>query len=174
MLRKDMKKLNKQSGVGLIEVLIAVIVLSIGFLAAAKMQIAGMRYSQNAYFLSQANFMLRDMTDRMRANIDGVRDGHYDNLVTATGTTNPTCFTTGAMCTTEQLADADLHAWSKYLHAPVGATNFKPLLPSLGTAVAKGEINYDATTDVYTVNVKWGEQQDNVIEEKVLTVKLTP
>jgi len=165
---------RKQSGVGLLEVLIAVVVLSIGFLAAAKMQIAGMRNSQNAYFLSQANFMLRDMTDRMRANREGVIANHYNNFTTNAGTTQPACITSGEKCDVAQIAQADLHAWSKYLHEPEGAVEFKPLLPSHDSVEARGEIAFDPTTNVYTLQVKWGELYNGNIEEQVLAVRLTP
>jgi len=164
----------KQSGVGLIEVLIAIVILSIGFLAAAKMQVQGMRYSQNAYYLSQGNFMLRDMTDRMRANVQGVADGNYNAFTTNKGTTEPACIANATKCTPAQIALADLHAWSKYLYEPTNAVNFKPLLPSFDNLAAEGAISYDTATDVYTVSVKWGEMIDNNLEERVLNVLLTP
>jgi len=167
-------QLSKQSGVGLIEVLIAIVILSVGFLAAAKMQVAGMRYSQNAYFLSQGNFMLRDMTDRMRANREGVIAGHYKNIITSAGTSEPACVTAGSKCTPAQIASADLHAWSLYLYAPANAVDFKPLLPSFDSIPAKGEITYNAATDVYSVSVTWGEQIDNALETRVLNVRITP
>jgi len=160
----------KQSGLGLIEVLIAVLVLSVGFLAAAKMQIEGMRYSQNAYFLSQANFMLRDMTDRMRANRDGVLAGHYDNFTTNDATAAPGCYSANTPCTPNQIAENDLHQWSQYLYA----ADAKPLLPSLDGIDAKGEILFNATTSTYTVNVKWGETYKGTDEEQVLSVLITP
>lgn len=169
-----MRMLKKQSGVGLLEVLLAVVMLSLGFLAAAKMQIAGMRYSQNAYFLSQANFMVREMTDRMRANVTGVRDGHYKNKVTNSGTAEQACITGGSQCTPAQLADADLHAWSKNLYPRADAVDFKPILPSLDDIPAKGEIIYDASTDVYTITVAWGVLIDGSPEEQKLSVQLTP
>jgi len=164
---------NKQSGVGLIEVLIAVVVLSIGFLAAAKMQVQGMRYSQSAYYLSQGNFMLRDITDRMRANRRGVLDGFYDDFTTVANTTEPTCVAATVRCTPEQIAQADKHAWSKNLYPPSGAVDFKPLLPSVDLIEAEGSIAYDPTTNVYTISVSWAEQVDDDYEERVLSVQLT-
>lgn len=167
-------KPKQQSGVGLLEVLIAVVVLSLGFLAAAKMQIAGMRYSQNAYFLSQANFMLRDMTDRMRANRDGVLADHYKNFTTNASTTEPVCFANAIKCSVADIAQADLHAWSKYLHKPSGAVDFKPLLPFHDSMPAQGKITYDSATEIYTLQVLWGEQHGNTIEQQTLSVKLMP
>lgn len=165
---------SKQSGVGLIEVLIAVVVLSLGFLAAAKMQIAGMRNSQNAYFLSQANFMLRDMTDRMRANREGVVASRYSPFITDSSTAEPACITNNNRCGVEQIADADLHAWSAYLYPPAGAVDFKPILPMYDSMPAEGEISYNAVTDVYTISVSWGEQIDGELERQTLAVLLTP
>ncbi len=170
----EANSVRRQRGVGLIEVLIAVVILSIGFLAVAKMQIAGMRNSQNAYFLSQANFMLRDMTDRMRANRDGVIANHYDNFVTNGSTSEPACFSSGNQCNIAEIAQADLHAWSLYLHAPVGAVDFKPLLPQHDTVTARGEIQHNAATNVYTLSVSWGEQHNGTIEEQTLSVLLMP
>ncbi len=169
-----MKTVKQESGVGLIEVLLAVVMLSLGFLAAAKMQIAGMRYSQNAYFLSQANFMVRDMTDRMRANTSGVIAGHYKNVSTASGTAEQACITNGTQCNPQQLASADLHAWSINLHAPADAVDFKPILPSMVGIPAKGEITYNELTDVYTIRVVWGEMYEGDPEEQELSVQLTP
>ena len=165
---------KKEFGVGLIEVLIAIVILSIGFLAAAKMQVSGMRYSQNAYFLSQGNFMLRDMTDRMRANREGVIAGHYNAFTTNAATVEPPCVAAGSKCTPAQIATADLNAWSQYLHAPPNAVDFKPVLPSYDNIEARGEIAYNAATDVYTISVRWGEPVDGVIEERILNVRLTP
>jgi len=169
-----MQSIYKQSGIGLIEVLIAVVVLSVGFLAAAKMQIQGMRYSQSAYFLSQGNFMLRDMTDRMRGNRQGVLDGHYNNVSTNGSTTQPGCINTAEQCSPQQLALADLHAWSQYLYEPKNATDFKPLLPSTDSITARGDIDFDAVSNVYNISVTWAEQSDEGIAARTLNVQLTP
>lgn len=169
-----MRTVKNQNGVGLIEVLIAIVVLSVGFLAAAKMQIQGMRYSQSAYFLSQANFMLRDMTDRMRANRVGVLSGHYNNIATIDGTVLPTCVNASEECNPQQIAQADLHAWSVYLYEPNNSTDFKPLLPSTDSITAEGRVDYDAATAVYTLSVSWAEQSDTGIAERELSVQLTP
>lgn len=165
---------SKHLGVGLIEVLVAVVILSLGFLASAKMQVTGMQYSQSAYFLSQGNFMLRDMTDRMRTNRTGVINGDYSPFLTVGTTTEPLCISDKTKCTSAEIAQADLHAWSQYLHAPTNSVEFKPLLPSFETMPAQGEITYEALTDVYSVSVRWGQHIDGTLEEQILNVRLTP
>ncbi|WP_062195644.1 type IV pilus modification protein PilV [Caldimonas taiwanensis] len=66
-----------QRGVGLIEVLIAVLVLSIGLLGIAGLQARALKNSQSAYERSQAVALTYLMLDAMRANVDQARAGAY-------------------------------------------------------------------------------------------------
>ena len=58
----------RQSGVSLLEVLIALLVLAVGVLGAALLQTNALRYSASAADHTQAVFIAYDMLDRMRAN----------------------------------------------------------------------------------------------------------
>lgn len=163
-----------QGGIGLLEVLLAVVLLSVGFLATARMQVEGMRYSQGAYALSQAKFMVLDMTERMRANREGMRGDAYKNKGTATGTSNPACITNETACSPAEIATADLHAWSQNLHAPASATGFIPLLPSSASIPAKGTITYDAAEGSYSVAVQWSELIQSSETKQSIEVKVFP
>ena len=55
-------------GVSLIEVLITIVVLSIGLLGLAGLQATGTKFNHSAYMRSQATNLAYDMADRMRAN----------------------------------------------------------------------------------------------------------
>lgn len=57
-----------QRGVSLVEVLVAVVVLSIGLLGLAGLQASGMRVGQSSLHRSQAAQLAYDMVDRMRVN----------------------------------------------------------------------------------------------------------
>lgn len=61
-----------QRGVSLLEVLIAVLVLAIGVLGAASLQLNAVRYSASAAHTTHASFIAYDMLDRMRANPDNI------------------------------------------------------------------------------------------------------
>ena len=63
---------NKQQGFTLLEVLIALLVLSIGLLGLAALQTTGLRSNQMATMRTLATQMTYDMTDRMRANPGGL------------------------------------------------------------------------------------------------------
>ena len=55
-------------GFTLLEVLIALVVLSIGLLGIAALQGVGLRTSHGAYLTSQASLLAYDIADRLRAN----------------------------------------------------------------------------------------------------------
>jgi type IV pilus assembly protein PilV len=57
-----------QRGANLIEVLIAIVVVTLGMLGLAKMQMGGMRYTQQSQFRSEATILAREIIDRMRTN----------------------------------------------------------------------------------------------------------
>ncbi|MFZ3042068.1 MAG: type IV pilus modification protein PilV [Thiobacillus sp.] len=67
----------KQSGFTLLEVLVAMLVLSIGLLGLAGLMASSMRNNQSAYHSTQATWLAYDILDRMRANRAGALAGGY-------------------------------------------------------------------------------------------------
>ena len=67
-----------QRGYSLLEVLIAVLVLSIGLLGLAGLQTTSLQSNQSAAQVSQATFLAHDVIDRMRANRDAAHGGDYN------------------------------------------------------------------------------------------------
>lgn len=65
---------RKQAGVSLVEVLVAVVVLSIGLLGLAGLQASGMRVGQSSIYRSQAAQLAYDMVDRLRVNFANAAD----------------------------------------------------------------------------------------------------
>ncbi len=59
---------DRQSGFSLLEVLIAIVITSIGLLGLAAMQATGLRNNHSAYHRSQATVLAYDIADRMRSN----------------------------------------------------------------------------------------------------------
>ena len=69
-----MKKLSHARGMTLIEALVALVVLSVGLLGVAGMQMTALRNNLGAHLRSQATVLAYDITDRMRANRTVARD----------------------------------------------------------------------------------------------------
>lgn len=57
-----------QDGMTLIEVLVAVLILGVGLLGAASVQLNALKYTDSSLMTSQASFIAYDMLDRIRAN----------------------------------------------------------------------------------------------------------
>lgn len=70
---------NRGRGFSLIEVLVAVLVLAIGLLGLAGLQLTGLKSNHSAYVRSQAALLAYDITERMRANRAAALVGDYDN-----------------------------------------------------------------------------------------------
>ena len=102
------KRFSSSDGFTLIEVLVALIVVSIGLLGLAGLQATSVRFNQQAYLRSQAVQQAYDMADRIRANARGMWDGDYDDI---DGTeSDPACIDTD--CSPADLATTDAVAWN--------------------------------------------------------------
>jgi type IV pilus modification protein PilV len=73
-----MMKIKQQSGSSLIEVLVAVLVLSAGLLGAVALQFATAKEQRSAQFVSRAALVANEMAERMRTNRAGLAVGLYD------------------------------------------------------------------------------------------------
>lgn len=73
----SMKKYSNHKGVTLIEVLVAIVITSIGILGFTSLQFLGLNSNQSAYSRSQASFIATSLSERMRANIEGVNLEQY-------------------------------------------------------------------------------------------------
>lgn len=74
---------RRVAGVGLIEVLMAVVILAFGLLGIAALQMTALRKSQSSLERSQATIQTYAILDAMRANREAARIGNY-NLKTMT------------------------------------------------------------------------------------------
>lgn len=79
-IRQSFFSVHAQSGVSMIEVLVAIIILSIGLLGMAALQIAGLKSNQSASFRSTASMMAYSILDSMRANRVSVGEGSYNHF----------------------------------------------------------------------------------------------
>ena len=142
---------SRQRGVGLIEVLIAVLVFSLGMLSLAAMQIGAKRASYEATQRSIATGLARDILERMRGNPDQLDTyvvtnvGDPNGLLTAP---DPNCAATD--CTPAELATHDLVDWESLL---AGATE------KLGTENSGGLVSPRAciahVDGTVTVAIAW-------------------
>lgn len=135
-----MKFLNRQSAFTLLEVMIALVIFSIGMLGLAGLQSAGIRSNQISYSRTIATQLLYDMSDRIRNN-----PGVDYAATAASGGTN--CVT-GAVCSTADMAAFDKYEWNQQLVDPEAGYS-----SALHSAVGFIELN----GEVYTISIGWDE-----------------
>lgn len=101
-----------QSGFTLLEVLVAIVVLSLGLLGLAGLQAASLSNNQTAYYRGIAIQQAYDIADRLRANLAGVGSPNYsyNNLTAGLPVGNPDCF--AAACTPANMAISDHRQWN--------------------------------------------------------------
>jgi type IV pilus assembly protein PilV len=128
-----------QSGVSLIEVLVAVVILSIGFLGIAALQAMSLSTNNSALARSMATVDSYSILDAMRADLSNAATGSYNTTVTANS-----CPTT-----TGTVAQAQLTQWCGRLGSDLGAVSTTTGAISCATVTSSSSAN--ATNCTVTV-----------------------
>lgn len=141
--RSHLATASRQGGIGLVEVLIAVLILAIGLLGLASMQTNGMRMTSGSMSRSQAVFLANDIVERARANRTNRAD--YALAPNAAGNVNP-CNLALAYDATLTVAQNDMAEWLNSLAC---------LLPGADASIA-----LDVPTNRMDVTVQWTSRSD--------------
>jgi type IV pilus assembly protein PilV len=101
----------RNSGFSLLEVLIAVVILAIGAIGIASLQLTSSVYNESSLHRSQASGLARELVERMRANQSRAKSGDYDFSVLPSGLTQ-NCEGSSANCSSVEMVSHDLRVWS--------------------------------------------------------------
>lgn len=142
------KSVGRQQGLSLIEILISLVVLSVGLLGVAGMQATGMRNNHSSYTKTQASALAMDMADRIRANPGAA--AAYVGLDTNVPTTFPAptapgCITSVTNCTPAQIAAYDKYSWSQ------------PIINTTAPLLSEGRATITRAGAVFTITLFWRE-----------------
>src|SRR5580692_3398722 len=85
-------------GFTLIEVLVSLVVLSIGLLGMAKLVLVSSHANDSAYLRSQATALAYEILDKMRANPAGAIAGNYNTAINALPAAPTSCLGIAANC----------------------------------------------------------------------------
>lgn len=158
--------IKREAGTTLIEIMVSIVVIAIGLLGLASMQINALKFQQTASQRSEAIQAAYDLADRMRANFvyttpekygeertnneaKYISEGTYEAKSSATyGIPHTKCGepTVGGACTSEEIAANDLAAWQLGLQ--------QRLAGGAGYIVKPKDATSISTFDVY---VMWRE-----------------
>jgi type IV pilus assembly protein PilV len=162
------EQIRKQRGATLIEVLVTMMIVAIGLLGAAGMQLAATRYQQTAYMRSQATVQAQFIVEKLKVNNSAViaaapptpANAYLAPVGYAAANVlpaDPACGLAGqAACTAAQAAQKDMRDWGLSLvrDLPGGRGAIWP--------VTNGTITDPAARQVV---VMWQEKQTNETTE---------
>jgi type IV pilus assembly protein PilV len=137
-ITEDIRANRKQRGFSLVEVLIALIIMSVGMLGIAGLYVQSMQAGRTSLFRHHAVTLAGDVADRIRAN---PRAG----IAYAGGGADNNCVAAGIDCGEVEMASNDIFLWDQQ------ATDSLPN----GNVV----ITFDDTVfpPSYTIAVGWDE-----------------
>lgn len=159
------KRRDLAGGFTLFEVLIAVLILSIGLLGVAGLQLYGVRYNQGSMLRSQATMAAYDIMDRMRANAEEVDAGSYTGADTDSPPADPGCSGAGG-CTPAQLAQHDIAQWANLVSA----------LPGGRGRIESAGGNHSVTVSWTENEGRWAEDENGgqVTQQVTMNVLIAP
>lgn len=129
---------SDQQGSSLVEVLVTLVLVTIGLSGMMMLQIRGLEQNQSAYLQTQAIAMASDMADRMRLNKHAALDDLY-RLNKAD--TAADFFSPAATSLEKNLAYRDLNAWLGWVE----------------TVLPKGDAVITRNDQVFHITLSWGD-----------------
>ena len=185
----------RQSGFTLVEVMVAIVILSFGLLGVAALMVNGLQYTHSAQQRSLATVLAYDLIDRMRSNVTGVAlgdipagGGNYNRPVgNPSGSGSPykipqaSCVAATAVpsgtCGAGNMADQDVYEWELAVQARLGSGVGIVCRDSSNSAGT-----YDGTTIVhgcdgvgpkYAIKVYWLDDRASAANAGLYQVFLT-
>jgi type IV pilus assembly protein PilV len=143
---------ERVAGFSMVEVLVALVVLSVGMLGMAALYVVTLQSGTSAIFRMQAVSLASDLADRIRANPAGAN-------FTGAGTSTD-CLTVA--CNAADMAANDVYVWKQQIAGVLPGT------PSeLVTYVA-------GSPETYTINIQWTEPGQSSALSYQLVLQLCP
>jgi type IV pilus assembly protein PilV len=171
--------LKQNSGFSLIEILVSLVVLSIGLMGLAGLQMAALKGTNDAHYRTQASLLMMDLADRMRANQKGVAEGKY-RTSTAINCANPPA----KQCDSETCKGEELAAFDQYM---INCA-IKRLLPQGALTVncasndcqATGKDTDSELNKTHNITITWREKTskekkgDGTIKDRSIRLNMIP
>lgn len=133
---------RQQQGFTLVEVLVTMVLLSVGLLGLAAMQLYALKDSQGAQLRNLSTTLAYEIGERIRNNRPAALDNLYTIDVGERPVAPPDCEV--ALCNATQMAAYDLEQWKE----------------ALATQLPAGEGAVSRNGDLITVQVFWDERRN--------------
>lgn len=134
-------------GYNLLEMLVALLVISIGLLGVATLQTRGQQFNYFAYMRTQSTFLAYDLMDRMRINLEEARKGSYAQAMPTSSSKDCNGVPGAQKCSYADLVEYDLYSWYQQV---------LDILP----ADKDPEITFDSSEIQYNITIYWRERDE--------------
>lgn len=157
--------LRRQSGFSLIEVLVSVVIMSVGILGIAGMQVISLQQNRSSLLRAEALQLGNDILDRMRANpVEDYAGVDFDDAPPG----NSNCV--ASACSRSQMKDYDIAQWKCSINSADSNGDTYPIcttygitgsLPGgAGAIVDSGDPTLCPVTNEVCVVVQWVDDRD--------------
>jgi type IV pilus assembly protein PilV len=137
--------IDQRAGFTLIEVLISILVLSIGIIGAVKMQMNSIQATQQSNYFSAAVELATEIADKMRSNGDQMRSTSSPflkvNFQADKDHIEPTTTCFNVNCAPDQLAQSDITEWLQ---------NIRTSLPNARAVICHDDAPWDSSNHSLT------------------------
>lgn len=152
-----MKSLKRQNGLTLIEVLVTLLIMSVGLMGLAGIQRKAISDGLDIAKQSQTTFLATELVDRIRANPDGAANYATTMLAAGCGGAPANCSDTnsgdGDRCTAQQMAAYDL--WEVFCGQPAPDGVMANAVDPLDLT----QVSVFSANNQYTVEISWDSEQ---------------
>lgn len=160
----DVHSSARQRGVSLIEVMVALFVLSVGMLGISGLSLYSLKSNRDALLRTRAALLAADLADRIRANPAGADE--YPALVTAGVAAANGCMDTAAPlnCNPLQIAQDDVFYWRQALDSAAGG------IPGSAPTLV---MNNATTPPTFRLIVQWNQLGETAADGSQLVASVT-
>lgn len=150
------------NGFTLIEVLISLMIMSIGLMGIASMMAVGTASNYTNIRRTHASMLTHNIEEKMRSNMKAVHDNLYSNVNTAT-MANPNLDCVANQCNTDEMASYDLWQWNQAMQNLISNEGI------VATIVCDDDVagDLDSCSDLslrtspHTITIRWGLDANN-------------
>jgi type IV pilus assembly protein PilV len=146
MMQAGKQGKRSSRGFTLIEILVALVVLSIGLLGVAALQLLSLRSNHASALRSQATYLAYDIVDRMRANRTAALANGYNIAF-------------GAAASGVTVAANDITAWKQNIARTLPAYDDSGTIRNADGAVIRNG-------NVFTIRIRWSDWDDSGTNSK--------
>ncbi len=145
---------SKNHGFSLLEILISLVIMSVGMMGLAGLKLVAIKGTNEAHFRHEASLLMADLADRMRANEAGVDNGTYKLNAPIDLSTVPSPDCSNTACTANELAEYDQYQIALKMNAAMPSSSLLITCPGNACNTVA-----DVKAD-HTIAINWKERKD--------------